>query len=303
MKSLSTRRSALAGLVRDCGASAVVEYAVCLALIVGGVIGIAVLVARPMQETFSASANLQRSAARRNPALAEAPVQAASIPVEDGMPPVERAMVAGCGVAMTAGLAAIAIWLLKRGRSRKLDDDLQPEQQALPKELQAKFVEKRDAILAILGADADQLFNGHATVGQIMSRKTLTQPPEMAAAALAKMMRENTIRHVVICSPAGAVLGIVSDRDLTARHGETAGDIMTAKPLTVAEDTPIGTVITIMLARRINCLPVVQEGRLCGIVTTSDMLMSLQCILRLAERTGGNLKQTTAGRSISAVSA
>ena len=50
-------------------------------------------------------------------------------------------------------------------------------------------------------------------------------------------------------------------------------------------DTPVAAVITtMMLAQRISCLPVVEEGRLQGIITTSDLLMVLQCVLRLVEQ-------------------
>ena len=42
--------------------------------------------------------------------------------------------------------------------------------------------------------------------------------------------------------------------------------------------------ITMMFAQRISCLPVVEEGQLQGIITTSDLLMALQCVLRLIEQ-------------------
>ncbi len=59
---------------------------------------------------------------------------------------------------------------------------------------------------------------------------------------------------------------------------------MTANPRTVTPDTPVAAVITMMLAQRISCLPVVEEGQLQGIITTSDLLMALQCVLRLVEQ-------------------
>jgi predicted transcriptional regulator len=59
---------------------------------------------------------------------------------------------------------------------------------------------------------------------------------------------------------------------------------MTPNPITVTPDMPVSTVTTIMLAKRINCVPVVEDGKLMGIVTTSDLLMALQCVLKLIEQ-------------------
>ena len=159
-----------------------------------------------------------------------------------------------------------------------------PEPMPVPKELQAKFVAKRQAILQFLSSDTQQLVNGHMVVRHIMSKTPLTKTPHDDVGELRTLMKESVIRHLLVCSPAGQLVGIISDRDIQSRDGGQVGDIMTANPITVSPETPVGTVVTIMLARRISCVPVVDEGRLCGIVTTSDLLMALQCIMRLIEQ-------------------
>jgi predicted transcriptional regulator len=101
---------------------------------------------------------------------------------------------------------------------------------------------------------------------------------------LRKLMKESVIRHLLVCDTKGALVGVVSDRDINGKDGNHVRDVMTPNPITVRSDTPVGTVTTMMLARRINCVPVVDDGRLLGIVTTSDLLMALQCVLRLIEQ-------------------
>jgi predicted transcriptional regulator len=74
---------------------------------------------------------------------------------------------------------------------------------------------------------------------------------------------------------------------------------MTANPITVTRESPVSTVITIMLAQQISCIPVVEDDRLLGIVTTSDVLMSLQCLLRLMDQISAPTEEAPSGSRIS----
>ena len=52
---------------------------------------------------------------------------------------------------------------------------------------------------------------------------------------------------------------------------QSLGDLMTAQPLTVEVDDSIRAAATLMAERRISCLPVLDQGRLAGLVTEADM--------------------------------
>jgi CBS domain-containing protein len=80
------------------------------------------------------------------------------------------------------------------------------------------------------------------------------------------------------------VLLKISDRDIKGRRGWLARHVMTASPLTVTPVTPVNQAISMMLHRRISCLPVVENGQVKGILTVTDMLMTLQCLMKLLER-------------------
>ena len=56
--------------------------------------------------------------------------------------------------------------------------------------------------------------------------------------------------------------------------GKTAADIMTADPVTVAPDLPVTEAARIMVDRGIGALPVVDAGRLVGLVTEGDLIIS-----------------------------
>ena len=59
---------------------------------------------------------------------------------------------------------------------------------------------------------------------------------------------------------------------------------MTADPITVTPDSLINPAITQLVNRHISCLPVVEDGRLVGVLTTTDLMLTLQCTLQLLHR-------------------
>ncbi len=77
-----------------------------------------------------------------------------------------------------------------------------------------------------------------------------------------------------------SVAGIISERDLVyclAKHGTGVLDwpvskVMSAPAITVAPDTAVLNALSLMTRRRIRHLPVVESGRLAGIVSIGDLV-------------------------------
>jgi CBS domain-containing protein len=97
------------------------------------------------------------------------------------------------------------------------------------------------------------------------------------------------IRHMPVIDGAGHLVGIATDRDvkraLPSPLSATAADeyeaildttplarVMTREPLTVAPETSLAEAVNIMLNNRIGGLPVVENGKLMGILTERDVL-------------------------------
>jgi len=60
---------------------------------------------------------------------------------------------------------------------------------------------------------------------------------------------------------------------------------MTHNPVTVRRHTPIADAVSKIVSKRINCLPVVEEdGTVCGIVTSTDLLKSYQQLLEMMHK-------------------
>jgi len=81
------------------------------------------------------------------------------------------------------------------------------------------------------------------------------------------------------------VLGVITDRDVrqhAAHLDETLVETaMTADPVTVSPNTTIEEAASVMLVKRIGCLPVVENRGLVGIITTTDLLRALVDIARM----------------------
>jgi CBS domain-containing protein len=103
-------------------------------------------------------------------------------------------------------------------------------------------------------------------------------------AAARMIMRAEGFKHLPVVETK-RVLGVITDRDVR-QHADHLDDTlvetaMTADPVTVPPDTSIVEAASLMLVKRIGCLPVVQNGALVGIITATDLLRALLDIARV----------------------
>jgi CBS domain-containing protein len=119
------------------------------------------------------------------------------------------------------------------------------------------------------------------TVNRLMSPHVTAVRVTTPYAEVYRLMTEHRIHHVVVCDEQRKVLGVISDRDLLAKQVPTAKELMTANPVCINADTSILTLVTIMLEHRFSSLPVVSNEKLIGLVTTTDTMLALQCLLQV----------------------
>jgi acetoin utilization protein AcuB len=120
-----------------------------------------------------------------------------------------------------------------------------------------------------------------------MTRRPVTITPETPVGAAFAVMREHEIRHLPVVDPDDRLIGIVTDRDLrqaslTRFHALrerdrdlTVEDVMTWAVITTGPDVPIAQAMKVIYERRVGSLPVVERGRLVGILTEQDLLRAL----------------------------
>jgi CBS domain-containing protein len=120
------------------------------------------------------------------------------------------------------------------------------------------------------------------TVARIINEKgrdVVTAAPNASLAAIAATLADRKIGAVVIVDE-GAIRGIISERDIVravARHGgdglaKPAREWMTEKVVTCKAEDTINEVMQKMTSGRFRHLPVLEDGKLAGIVSIGDVV-------------------------------
>lgn len=129
-------------------------------------------------------------------------------------------------------------------------------------------------------------------VRDLVTRKIVTIEPEASVSAAWQICYANNVRHLPVCE-GGRLVGMVSDRDLRdvnpprgakgARFANTwhdiggvrIWDVMGTEPITVHPLDGIDYAARLLCDGWAECLPVVKEGAVVGVVTVSDVARTL----------------------------
>ena len=112
-------------------------------------------------------------------------------------------------------------------------------------------------------------------VRDIMSRYVVSVTEDTPVIEVARILAERRFSGLPVVDRDGDVVGMVSDFDLLARDGETAGEVMSPDVVKIAEDTDIRTARTLLIEQRLARLPVFRGNQLVGIVSRGDILREL----------------------------
>lgn len=136
-------------------------------------------------------------------------------------------------------------------------------------------------------------------VSDLMQREVATLEAADSLDLADDVMRLGRIRHMPVVS-GGRLVGILSQRDLFRAAVSSAmkmhrsaerewlakipvRDVMTGTVVTVSSGASLAEAVQLMLDRRIGCLPVVDDGRLVGLLSESDCLRHLARLLNISE--------------------
>ena len=110
-------------------------------------------------------------------------------------------------------------------------------------------------------------------VFEIMSDRVRTVTPDTRVAA-ARTQMDTTKADYLVVSSARRVVGVVSRRDLdaAAAPGALVAEVMTSPAVTIERSAPVRKAANLMEGRTLGFLPVIDRGRLAGVVTITDLL-------------------------------
>lgn len=140
-------------------------------------------------------------------------------------------------------------------------------------------------------------------VSDWMSTSVYTAHSDSPLSEAVKVMRERKIKHLPVVDKKNAVVGVLSDRDIKEYMPSKATTldvyelhnvlletkvtkVMKKKVLTAKPDLPIEEAAMIMYDNNIGCLPIVESGKLVGIISDRDLFRVLVDITGV--RQGGN---------------
>ena len=136
-------------------------------------------------------------------------------------------------------------------------------------------------------------------VGDVMTRDVVSVTPDTPLKDVAAALVERGISGLPVCDADGAVVGVLSEADMLVKQGgspersgglfawlvetasapdlaklraHTAGEAMTSPAVTVETASPVSEAARTMVSLGVNRLPVVEDGRLVGIVTRADLV-------------------------------
>lgn len=113
---------------------------------------------------------------------------------------------------------------------------------------------------------------------EIMTAGVVTAEEGTEVRDIARMMRDRGIGSVIICDPEGAPAAMITDRDVAVRVaaedlslGQPAGEHASRPLISGQLEMELEEAAALMVQHRIRRLPVVEQGRLEGIVTLDDI--------------------------------
>lgn len=116
-------------------------------------------------------------------------------------------------------------------------------------------------------------------VRDVMTDHVIRIAPEESVNVAARTLAHYNIGVLPVCGDDGRLCGVVTDRDIVTRclAGERSPantpvrDVMTGRVLTAQPDMDVGAAAHLMGREQIRRLPVVENGRLCGMVSLGDL--------------------------------
>lgn len=115
---------------------------------------------------------------------------------------------------------------------------------------------------------------------EIMNTEIVAIGPQATANQAWSLMERKRIRHLLVME-GGRLVGVISERDLgggkgdAVRRGRTVGDLMVEETATASPKTTLRQAANLMRGRLVGSLPVLEDGRVVGIVTATDVLEEL----------------------------
>jgi CBS domain-containing protein len=119
-------------------------------------------------------------------------------------------------------------------------------------------------------------------IREVMTESVVTAPPDAPVRQVAELMRERNVGSVVLVGGDGLPVGFITDRDLAVsvvadgHDGDAPAEGHATHPVvTGAPELDVSEAVELMVTNGVRRLPIVDGGRLIGIVTLDDLAVRI----------------------------
>ena len=113
----------------------------------------------------------------------------------------------------------------------------------------------------------------------IMSRNVVRVHPKETVSVAARLLESHNIGVLPVCEENGRLCGVVTDRDLVTRciaanrvpSKTQVRDVMTCRIVSATPDMDVSVAANLMGREQVRRLPVLLDGKLCGMVSVGDL--------------------------------
>ena len=121
-------------------------------------------------------------------------------------------------------------------------------------------------------------------VRDVMTDQVIRIHPDESVAVAARTLTHYNIGALPVCKSDGQLCGVVTDRDIVTRclaserkpESTKVREVMTGWVVSATPDMDAGRAADLMGRQQVRRLPVVENGRLCGIVSLGDLAIREQ---------------------------
>jgi len=122
-------------------------------------------------------------------------------------------------------------------------------------------------------------------IREVMTDNVIKIHPDESVAVAARTLTHYNIGILPVCGNSGDICGLVTDRDLVTRclasgrqpENTRVREVMTANVVSAKPDMDTGAAAHLMGRQQIRRLPVVENGKLCGMVSLGDLANRAEC--------------------------
>lgn len=266
----------------DSKGTSAVSYAVMLAVVVGSALAGATLLGSRVERAFSnVSTGMSGSAGMVSPVSGATPSDRAMRRASPPKAGPARNLIFFLMFVIAIVSTAVG-WLMLRPSAKKPEDKPTPREKPVAEEvLLTRLNAKRELLWKQLLADHDLLLKNRIEVCHVMTRDPTTISTSTSGKQIAELIAKTHVGHLFVCDNDKNLLGVVRASDHKANPDALAGAIITPPQHSVTPKTTLGAAISLLIEQGVSFLPVVDQEKLCGVLTPTDLVLTLHCSLQL----------------------